>query len=144
MTPRTGALYASGERQFITSNNLPSMQNPAEIAKTYANVPVHMLATQMSNAQTGSGTALENSDTTKGSAVRENKMLQKANQLGSFVNMSQRPPNFGSSARPAQPTFALPPTNLGQIKAPPTINERPVDEESDAKGKEEEKTLQKQ
>ena len=57
--------------------------------------------------------------------------------------MSQGPPNFGSKTRPAQPTFAAPPTNLSQIKAPPTINERPANEESDLKGKEEENTLQK-
>lgn len=40
-----------------------------------------------------------------------------------------------SQDRPPQPTFTMKgPQNLGQLKAPPTITERPAAEESDNQG----------
>ena len=48
MTPRTNALYAANERQFNTNEVQFNTKNPAEMAKTYANVPVHRMASQLS------------------------------------------------------------------------------------------------
>ena len=111
MTPRTNALYASNERHFDTQG-VP-IQNADQMASRYANVPVHKLATQLSGASAGA-----------------NKMLQKAQKIGSFVRLSSGPEDSNMNNRPAQPTLTIG-KNLGQMKAPTIIAERPATEECD-------------
>ena len=74
MTPRTGALYASNERSFITTSNL-TMRNPADAARNYANMPVHRLAAQMSGAQQTGNFVRARNEMTPNAVAGENKML---------------------------------------------------------------------
>ena len=120
MTPRTNQLYAANERNFGAQAPIDT-SNAAEMAKTYANVPVNRIAAQLSAASNG-GADQGLVKTSSG----ENKMLQRTSlKLNNFVNM-----NASQMARPPQPSFKLP-TNLGQMKAPSVIIERPTNEECD-------------
>ena len=114
MTPRTNALYASNERQFNTNEVQFNTKNPAEMAKTYANVPVHRMASQLSF---GSSILGGNGPNEK----EENKNThQIPSKIGSFISLASGPSDKSLLSKPPQPSLSSfsKGTNLGQMKAP--------------------------
>ena len=117
MTPRTVALYASNERQYTPAAT--NTNNSAQMSKAYANMPVHRLVSNLS--QGGS-----------------RKMTNFVKLASGPKEMQQNESGSGAGAKLAPPQPVLfdqkrvqSATNLGQMKAPTIITERPAKEESD-------------
>ena len=104
-------------------------RNTGEMAKTYAHVPVHKMASQLSFGSSilgGNGGGSGNDQTMK------NAPNKGPSKIGSFISLASGPSDKSLLTRPPQPSLSSfsKGTNLGQMKAP-TILERPAKEEND-------------